>query len=105
MGRGMPLPYLVKWRKWACLSQVQLAERAEINIQTIKNIEVGGRTKTATFYSVQAIAQALGISVQQLAEEEPPASRKDCTPLEDAVKPLVEYIVKLVVQRLQEIEE
>jgi transcriptional regulator with XRE-family HTH domain len=104
MGKGTPLPYLAAWRKRAYLSQSELATRAGINTQTVKNIEKA-RYAGAQRYSIQAIAQALGISVQELAEEEPPASRKDCTPLEEAVKPLVDYIVKLVVQRLQEAEE
>lgn len=102
--RGIALPHLRAWRQWAYMSQAQLAERAELNKATIKNIEVG-RCHTAQSYTVQSIAQALGISVQQLAEQEPPASHKDRSPLDDVVKPLVDYIVKLVVQRLQEAEE
>jgi DNA-binding XRE family transcriptional regulator len=102
--RGIALPHLKAWRDWAYLSQSQLAARAEIHEQTIKNIERGRFGGTQT-YTAQAIAQALGISVHQLAEEEPPASHRDCTPLEDAVKPLVEYIVAKVMERLQEVDE
>jgi transcriptional regulator with XRE-family HTH domain len=75
---GFPLPHLRAWREHAYLSQYQLADLAGITKATIQNIEVG-RYGSASFYSIQALALALGISADKLVEEMPP--RKVAVPV------------------------
>jgi transcriptional regulator with XRE-family HTH domain len=70
---GISLPYLRAWRMRAYLSQYALADLAGISQATIQNIEVG--RYRASFYSIQALSEALMVTPQELVEEEPPQKR------------------------------
>lgn len=67
--KGVPLPYLRTWRERAYLSQQGLADLAGISKATVQNIERG--CSIASYYSIQALAEALTITPQQLVEENP----------------------------------
>lgn len=63
------LPYLRARREGAYLSQRQLAERAGLSKYTVLSIK-NGRYR-ASYQSLHALADALGLTVKQLVEEEP----------------------------------
>ena len=54
----------------AGLSQVALATRANISVQTVKDIEAG--RKGAGIKVLQALAQAFSLSIEELVNEKPP---------------------------------
>jgi transcriptional regulator with XRE-family HTH domain len=64
--RGVSVADLRGWRRQATLTQEQLAEMAGISRQTIMHAE---QNVPISIPNVQAIAKALGISVQQLRFE------------------------------------
>jgi DNA-binding XRE family transcriptional regulator len=66
---GYAVPYLRAWRQRAYLTQGALADLAGINKHTVQNLEVG--RYRASCYSIQALAEALTITPQQLVEESP----------------------------------
>ena len=61
------------WRLYTLLKQVELAEKAGVGEQTVIRLEKGGR---ATELTIHKLARALGISVRQLLEEQPPEKRR-----------------------------
>jgi DNA-binding XRE family transcriptional regulator len=68
-----PLPYLKAWRRYAVLSQQQLAKRAGIVRGTIIRLEQGELANSTT---VHKLAKGLDISVQQLLHENPDETKK-----------------------------
>ena len=68
--RGVPLPGLREWRFYRTYSQAQLAELAGISQITVCQIETG--VNWAGWQTIQKLAGALGISVEQLRYEDPP---------------------------------
>jgi len=69
--RGVLVVDLRGWRRQATLTQEQLAALAGVSRQTIWNAE---RLKPISIPNVQAIARALGISVQQIRFDYAPHS-------------------------------
>jgi transcriptional regulator with XRE-family HTH domain len=70
--RGLPVPNLKKWRDWNVLTQKELAAKAKVAEATIINIERGENARQDI---VRKIAEALGITPQQLLYEEPQISK------------------------------
>ena len=68
ISRGIPVPYLSTWRIWAGLSREELAKASGLYPGTIHNIELG---EPALFTSIGKLAQALGLSRQQLLHSLP----------------------------------
>lgn len=69
--RGVLMADLRGWRRQVTLTQEQLAALAGVSRQTIWHAE---RMKPISIPNVQAIARALGISVQQLRFDYAPHS-------------------------------
>lgn len=67
--RGVTVADLRGWRLYATMTQKQLAERAGIARATVVRGETGG---TLSIPNVQSLAEALGISVEQLRYEQAP---------------------------------
>ncbi len=66
------LPYLVLWRVWKGYSQRELARQAHVARATITHLETAqGR---ANFVTVGKLAQALGLTREQLIHEIPHTS-------------------------------
>ena len=70
--RGVTVADLKGWRLRATLTQAQLAERADVARPTIQR---GERGETLSIPNVQALAAALGITVEQLRFERAPETR------------------------------
>ncbi len=69
MPRGLPLPNLRHWRHWRGYSQAELAERAGLTRPTVTNLEA--EKAAANFATVRKLAEALGITREQLLHDEP----------------------------------
>src|SRR5262249_30444872 len=65
---------LKQLRKAAGLSQAKLAERAGVTPRTVQNWEYG--TRTFDFEPALRLADALGITLDELAGRTPPTKRK-----------------------------
>jgi transcriptional regulator with XRE-family HTH domain len=63
------LPHLRGWRLHALLRRNELARKAGVSARTVERAELGGKVSDVT--SIK-LARALGISVSQLLNEEPP---------------------------------
>jgi transcriptional regulator with XRE-family HTH domain len=64
-----PLPYLRAWRLHADLTQHELAAKSNVSHATIARAETGSMVSGLT---ATRLGRALGVSVRQLQEEEPP---------------------------------
>ncbi len=69
---------LVELRKSRGLTQAQLAERLDVGQQQIASYEVGRRRIPVS--QLSALAEALGVSVEQLLGNEPKAKRRGPPP-------------------------
>lgn len=59
--------YVKTYRKKQCLTQTDLANRAGLNIRQIQKIENGEvKTENITLKTMQAIAQALNVKIDDL---------------------------------------
>lgn len=65
---GFTIPYLRAWRNHRIMSQKELAEKAGITEATVSRLETGGRVRYST---VAKLADALGITREQLLRSEP----------------------------------
>ncbi|MGZ3581574.1 MAG: helix-turn-helix transcriptional regulator [Ktedonobacterales bacterium] len=66
----IPVPKLRAWRLHRLWTQVQLAKASAVSVPTIIRAEAGAPVHALT---AAKLARALGVTVQQLREEEPPA--------------------------------
>ena len=66
--RGIPVPHLKAWRLRKLLKQEELAERADVSRPTIQR---GERGETLSIDNVKKIANALGISNEELRFTDP----------------------------------
>lgn len=66
--RGVLVPHLRAWRAYHAVTQEELAERAQVARSTIVRAEEGQRINTS---SARKLADALGMSVQQLLYSKP----------------------------------
>ena len=64
-----PLPYLRAWRLHADLTQLELAAKSGVSHATIARAEMGSFVSGLT---ATRLGRALGATVRQLQEEEPP---------------------------------
>lgn len=67
--KGTKLPYLAAWRKHLCLSQILLAEFAELSTVCISQLEHGHHGAAPS--TIHKLAEALRITPKQLVEECP----------------------------------
>jgi len=59
--------HIKTYRKKQCLTQADLANRAELNIRQIQKIENGeAKTENITLKTMQAIAQAFNVKIDDL---------------------------------------
>ncbi len=63
-----PVPHLRAWRVRFLLTQRQLAEKAGITPGTVIRLERGDK---ANYLTIGKIARGLGVSMQQLLQENP----------------------------------
>lgn len=68
---GRTVPYLRAWRIEKALNQVQVAEKSGLARSTIISAEGG---EIVRFTSIQRLAEALGITVEQLLRVDPHAT-------------------------------
>lgn len=66
--RGAVVPHLSAWRRSQALTQGELAIKAKVARSTVIRAEGG---EPISLPNVRKVAEALGISVQQLLREEP----------------------------------
>ena len=67
--RGKPLPYLKAWRLHKNLGQSELAQMAGVTKGTMARAERGD--EVVSFANIRKIAEALGLSVNDLLERDP----------------------------------
>ena len=67
--RGKPLPYLKAWRLRKNLGQSELAQMAGVTKGTMARAERGD--EVVSFANIRKIAEALGLSVNDLLERDP----------------------------------
>ena len=68
--RGVPIPHLRAWRQAKYLSQLELGERAGLSRITITRAERG---ESVSFPNIRKLAEALGVTPDDLAHTDPPA--------------------------------
>ena len=66
--RGLTTPYLRAWRLHAALKQNELADKAHVARATVQR---GERGEPLSIDNVRALAQALGVTVEQLRFQAP----------------------------------
>jgi len=67
----VPVPHLRAWRESRYLTRATLAQLADLSEPTIEKLEMG-RAIGARFSTVLKLAQALGITPDQLIYQTPP---------------------------------
>ena len=67
--RHVPLPHLREWREHRLMSQAEVKDKTGLAIATISNLENG--KAEATYGTIAKLAEALGISREQLVREKP----------------------------------
>jgi transcriptional regulator with XRE-family HTH domain len=67
--RGKPVPYLKAWRLRKNMAQSELASAAGVTRGTMARAERGD--EVVSFANIRKIAEALGISVDDLLERDP----------------------------------
>lgn len=65
-----PLPYLRAWRLHLLKRQIDLTNASGVGVSTLVRAEAGAPVNALT---AAKLARALGVTVRQLREEEPPA--------------------------------
>lgn len=71
--RGVTVPYLRAWRDRQVLKQQELAQKAGVARSTVAR---GERGDVLSVDKVRALAKALGITEQQLREEDPAGKKR-----------------------------
>jgi transcriptional regulator with XRE-family HTH domain len=66
--RGIALTHLRAWRIARVLNQTELAEKADVGRSTVIRAERGD---PISFANARALAEALDVTVQQLAQRDP----------------------------------
>jgi len=69
--RGRPLPYLKAWRIEKLLTQADLVERSGVGRATVVRAERGD--EAISFANIRKLAEALGISTDELLHTKPGA--------------------------------
>jgi transcriptional regulator with XRE-family HTH domain len=69
--RGLPLPHLRAWRMRKLMAQNELAERAGLAKSTLARAERGN--EVVNFANIRKLAEALGISTDDLLHRDPEA--------------------------------
>lgn len=67
--RGKPLPHLKAWRMHKLMGQAELARAAGVTKGTMARAERGD--EVVSFANIRKIAEALGISTDELLSKEP----------------------------------
>lgn len=67
---GIATPHLRAWREFRVLTQLELAGRSGVSNSLISRIEKGTKRPGPT--SIGKLADALGITREQLVHEQPP---------------------------------
>ena len=67
--RGRPLPYLKAWRIEKLMTQADLVERSGVGRATVVRAERGD--EAISFANIRKLAEALGISTDELLHIEP----------------------------------
>jgi len=70
--RGVELPYLRAWRIRKAMSQGELIERTRLARSTVARAETG--KEVVSFPNIRKIADALGITPEQLMRVDPDTS-------------------------------
>ena len=73
--RGKPLPYLKSWRLRKNLVQSELAQMAGVTKGTMARAERGD--EVVSFANIRKIAEALGVSTDELLTKEPEEAEPD----------------------------
>jgi DNA-binding Xre family transcriptional regulator len=71
--RGVSLPYLKAWRLHRMMTQGELVERSGLARSTVARAEAG--REVVSFPNIRRLADTLGITPEQLVNEDPVASR------------------------------
>jgi transcriptional regulator with XRE-family HTH domain len=69
---AVSLPYLKAWRQYKLMSQTELRDRSGVTVSSISVLENG--KSQANTRTVGKLAEALGITREQLVRERPPES-------------------------------
>lgn len=69
--RGRPLPLLRRWRESKYLTQTELADKAGVTRSTVTR---GERGEVVGFPSIRKLAEALGLTPDELVYTDPDAS-------------------------------
>jgi transcriptional regulator with XRE-family HTH domain len=67
--RGRPLPYLKAWRMHKLMTQAELTQRSRLARATVTRAERGD--EIVSFANIRKLAEALGISTDELLHIEP----------------------------------
>lgn len=70
--RGRPLPYLQAWRLQRLMTQAELIQRSGLGRATVVRAERGD--EIVTMANIRKLAEALGISPDELVYTDPDAS-------------------------------
>lgn len=71
--RGVELPYLRAWRIRLAIGQNELVERSGLARSTVARAETG--KEVVSFPNIRKLAEALGITPEQLIREDPDAGQ------------------------------
>jgi ribosome-binding protein aMBF1 (putative translation factor) len=72
--RGVTLPYLRAWRRRRAMSQGELVQRVDLARSTVARAETG--SEIVSFPNIRKLADALGITPEQLMRVDPDAEMK-----------------------------